>query len=228
MVFTEQDGERLTAQVNQLMTQMTTMMAQNDVVSGAFDTFKAQATAEINTLRAQGAMSAGAAGGAGGNKLEVKLVDLKDFKPTVFSGTRDQDFKPWRKRFLTYANLQVPGFRAALEWVEKRETEITDATISELGWVRSGEASPALWDFLSLMTSEDALAIVEKVKTRGFEAWRLIHKRFSPSGGRHELKKMLAVFKRTPCKSLKDIPRALDDLEKDISSYNRSTGFTFP
>ena len=155
-------------------------------------------------------------------------MDLKDFKPTTFSGARDQEFKPWRKRFLTYANLQVPGFRAALEWSEKRESEVTPQDLAGLGWARAAEADPALWDFLSLMTSEDALAIVEKVKTQGFEAWRLIHKRFAPSGGRHELKKMLSVFKRVPCKSLKEIPRALDDLEKDIASYNRSTGFTFP
>ena len=165
MVFTAEDGDRLVAQVNLLLGQIQSLMTQSDKVTAAFDTFRAQATAEINALKTAPASSAGT-GGAGGRPLEIKLMDLKDFKPTTFSGARDQDFKPWRKRFLTYANLQVPGFWAALEWSEKREGEVTPQDLAALGWARAAEADPALWDFLSLMTSEDALAIVEKVKTR--------------------------------------------------------------
>ena len=60
------------------------------------------------------------------------MMDVKDFKPQVLTGLRDQAYKPWRKFFLTYANSQCPGFRAALEWIERREGEIDDRAIGEI------------------------------------------------------------------------------------------------
>ena len=38
---------------------------------------------------------------------------------------------------------------------------------------------------------------------------------------------MVNVFKRTPCKSMNDLPRAIDDLEKDVKKYNDVTWFSF-
>ena len=225
--FTAEDGVRMQAQIGTMMAQMQSLTDQNVTVTRAFDAFRAAATQEINNLKAQQAAPGGGVTRPDGNGLN-KLIDVKDFKPTVFSGARDQDYKPWRKLFLTYANLQCPGFRGALEWVENRKTEIDDRAIAELNWPLSTEAGPKLWDFLSLMTKDDTQMIVESVKGRGFEAWRLIHERYAPKGGRHELSKMTQVFKRKQCKNIDELPRAVDDLEKDIRSYNKATGFSFP
>ena len=182
MAFTVQDGVNLRDQVTTLTQQLDTLMRQNEAITGAFDNFRAVATREIEQLRTQVAASGGG-GGAADAKPLVKLTDLKDFKPETFSGKRDQDYKPWRKKFLTYCNMQCPGFRAALNWVEKLDTAVDDAALQRLAWDKTAEANPKLWDFLTLVCTDDALALVESVKEQGLEAWRLLHKRFASTGG---------------------------------------------
>ena len=219
--FTQQDGIQMQQQVATLMTQMQALMDQNANITATFDQFRAMATQEIHNLKATGTGASGETG--------MKLMSAKDFKPTNFSGLKDQDYKPWRKKFLTYVNLQCAGFRAALEWVEKRGGDIDAQATRELNWNNAAEADPKFWDFLSMTTSDNAQIIVESVeKGRGFEAWRLLHERFAPSGGRFELSKMVNVFKRSQCKNIDELPRAVDDLEKDVKKYNDVTGFKFP
>ena len=198
---------------------MCTLMDQNTQITATFDQFRATAAQEISNLKA--------GAGTGGMSKGLTLMSAKDFKPTVFSGLRDQDYKPWRKKFITYANLQCTGFPAALEWIENRPDKTDADAIQVLAWEHSAEADPKFWDSLSMTTSDNALIIVESVaKGKGFEAWRCIHERYAPSGGRFELSKMVNVLKRTPCKSMNDLPRAIDDLEKDVNKYNDVTGFS--
>ena len=124
MAFTQQDGVQMQQQVATLMTQMQALMDQNANITATFDQFRAMATQEINNLKAAGTGASGETG--------MKLMSAKDFKPTNFSGLKDQDYKPWRKNFLTYVNLQCAGFRAALEWVEKRGGDIDAQATREL------------------------------------------------------------------------------------------------
>ena len=136
--FTQADGVALRDQVQALTTQLATMMAQNDSISGEFDTFRTQATAEIVALKKEVAEAKGAATASltrsSAAEGIVKLADLKDYKPDKFSGKRDSEYKAWRKRFLIYVNMQCPGFRAALQWVEKRDTPIDAQAIATLAW----------------------------------------------------------------------------------------------
>ena len=115
MSFTAEDGVRLTAQVSLLTQQITALVAQNASVAQAFDVFKAQATQELQNLR-NNTGNQGGGGGDGTATKKLQLMEVKDYKPSGFSGERDRDYKPWRKKFLTYLNLQAPGFREALEW----------------------------------------------------------------------------------------------------------------
>ena len=61
-----------------------------------------------------------------------------------------------------------------------------------------------------------------------FEVCRLLHKRFAPSGGRHELSRITNILTREQCSNLSQLPRAVDDLESDFRKYNARTGHTFP
>ena len=97
-----------------------------------------------------------------------------------------------------------------------------------MGWDKAEEANTKLWDFLTLTCTDDALVVVESAKESGFEAWRLLHKRYAPSGGRHELHRMAALLTRKQCASLSQVPRAVDELEADFRKYNDTTGYTFP
>ena len=164
--FTHADGIAMQGQVATLLQQMSALMDQNARITSEFDQFRAMATQEISNPRTTGG------GGSSAGMSGLKLMDLKDFKPQMFSGQRDQEYKPWRKRFLTYTNMQCPGFRAALEWIENRNEPIDAMAIQQLAWAHSADAYPKLWDFLMLMTSED------------FEAWRLIFKLLFRSSSR--------------------------------------------
>ena len=131
MSFTVQDGVNLHAQVQTLLTQINALQTQNEAITQQHDLFRAQATQEINTLKAQQGSGQGQRGGAG---QPLRLGDLKDFKPEHFSGKRDQDYKPWRKRFVTYLNMAFPGFRQALEWSEKYQSgEIGAHAVTQMG-----------------------------------------------------------------------------------------------
>ena len=136
MSFTQADGVSLQHQVATLLQQMNALMTQNSAITRAFDDFRQTGTQEINMIKS----TAGA--GRAGLDTSIKLMDVKDFKPQIFTGLRDQAYKPWRKLFLTYANLQCQGFRKTLEWIEKQETEIDDAVITQLAWAKSGAANP--------------------------------------------------------------------------------------
>ena len=138
MSFTQDDGIHLQTQVQSLLQQMQSLMDQNATITQAFDTFRALATQEISNLKSSGNT------GGGGIGTSLKLVDAKDFKPQVFTGQRNQEYKPWRKLFITYANVQCPGFRTALEWIENQKTEIDAIAIDTLNWPHSAEAHPKL------------------------------------------------------------------------------------
>ena len=107
--FTQADGIAMQGQVATLLQQMSAPMDQNAGITSEFDQFRAMVIQEITNLKTAGGgrLSAGMSG--------LKLMDLKDFKPQMFSGQRDQEYKPWRNSILTYTNMQCPGFRAALE-----------------------------------------------------------------------------------------------------------------
>ena len=164
MSFTVQDGVNLHAQVQTLVTQINTLTTQNETITQQYDLFKTQATAEINALKAQQT----SAPGQGGTSSALRLGDLKDFKPDAFSGKRDQDYKPWRKRFVTYLNMACPGFRQALVWSEKYQGEIGGHALTQMGWEKAVEANTKLWDFLTLTCTDDALVVVESAKEQGF------------------------------------------------------------
>ena len=52
-----------------------------------------------------------------------------------------------------------------------------------MAWEHAQTADAKLADFLATYTSDDALAVVEGVPGRGFEAWRKLKLRYNPSGG---------------------------------------------
>ena len=151
MSFTQQDGMNLQGQVATLLAQMQVLMDQNANITSTFDQFRAMASREITNLKAAGAGGGGASGTAG-----MILMSAKYSKPHNFSGMKDQEYKGWRKKFLTYVNLQCPGFRTVLEWVEKRQEEIDAVALGQLNWTYAAEADPKLGDFLSMTTSDNA------------------------------------------------------------------------
>ena len=70
--------------------------------------------------------------------------------------------------------------------------------------------------------------LIEKFKDQGFEAWRQLLLRYNPTGGRFELDRMAHLLQRKQCKTVSEIPAAVDLLEKEISSYEARAANKFP
>ena len=160
---------------------------------------------------------------------EMRLVNSKEFAGGKFAGAKNESFKTWSKRVRIFCNSQEPGFKKALESVElNEEQEVNARIIDEMRWDPGHTANQKLSDFLSTYCVDDALAIVEAVPDRGFEAWRKLKCRYNPSGGRFELDRMTLLLSRKQCANLSDLPAAIDKLERDLRNYEANTNLVFP
>ena len=160
---------------------------------------------------------------------EMRLVNSKEFAGGKFAGAKNESFKVWSKRVRIFCNSQEPGFKKALESVElNEEQEVNARIIDEMLWDPGHTANQKLSDFLSTYCVDDALAIVEAVPDRGFEAWRKLKCRYNPSGGRFELDRMTLLLSRKQCANLSDLPAAIDKLERDLRNYETNTSLVFP
>ena len=156
------------------------------------------------------------------------LLDLKTMQPEVFKGRRNDAFKPWARKLKAYCNAKRHGFRKALEWADAQTHEITD--LGPMQWDQAIVADAKLHDFLLMMLGEDALILVETpdLESRGFEAWRLLMKRYNPSGGQYELDAMMALMSLSAVKDITQLPGAISRFERDVKLYERRAGRPFP
>ena len=163
-----------------------------------------------------------------GIEKKIGLVNLKNFEPRVFAGKESENIKTWARRIKGYCNGKTKGFKTALEWAEIQTMPIDDDDLLTMNWEPAVEANDELYEYLTLVTSDDALTLVEKFKDNGFEAWRQLMKRYNPLGGRFELDRMTHLLRRKACKALSEVPSAVDALEKDIAGYEARSANKFP
>ena len=194
------------------------------VLQGNHQVEMAQVRVELRNAQ----QTARQAQGASGDSRKMELVDVKTMSPSIFSGLKSEAFKPWSKRVKAYTNVKAQGFRLALEASEKSTSPIDGYVIGSWGWADAVTADGKLYDMLSLVTSGDALGIVESVPNRGFEAWRLLNARFNGVGEMYSYDKMNQLMNRTQIKSASAMPAAIQKLEHDFKTFHDRTGDTFP
>ena len=78
------------------------------------------------------------------------------------------------------------------------------------------------------MCKDDALVIIEHYEGLGFEAWRQLAKRFSPSGGQYELDMMGTLMNPKKASKISDLPGEIQRFERNIRTYEAKTGRPFP
>ena len=156
------------------------------------------------------------------------LLNLKAFEPKTFAGKEADNVKPWAKKTRNYCNARRKGFRTALDWAELQTEPITVQDLIGMDWAPAEEANLELYDFLVMATSDEALLIVERHKDNGFEAWRQLLRRYNPTGGRFELDRMAHLLQRKQCKTLSEVPAAVDVLERDMLGYETRSSVKFP
>ena len=163
-----------------------------------------------------------------GSGSKISLMNLKTFEPKTFAGKESENIKTWARRIKSYCNNKTKGFKTALEWAEAQVAPIVVNELIALNWAPAGEADEELYEYLTMVTSDDALTLVEKFKGSGVEAWRQLMKRYNPLGGRFELDRMTHLLRRKACKALSGVPAAVDALEKDIAGYEARSANKFP
>ena len=216
-------------QVAQLTDELAQARAQLLRVSNEIAATRNQAAQAIADSEARTAALIARIGAEGGRGDEIKMLDLKVHKPDNFHGRRDEPWKVWSRQFKTYCNAIRTGFRKALEWSENFEGEcIDESAIDSMGWPQARLADEKLYDFLVMICKGDALVIVETYDGLGFEAWRQLHKRYAPSGGRYELEMMSRIMNPSKVGRIQDLPGAILRFERDIRNYEARTGRRFP
>ena len=151
----------------------------------------------------------------------LSFVNQKHYEGGKFLGNKNENFKVWAKRVRIYCNSQVPGMRRALELTEAHARPV-DVHVDQLELGSASlaqEADSRLHDFLATFTGEEALRIVDVHPDQGFEAWRQLKIRYNPDGGRMELYRIESLFSKKPCRTLGEVPAAIDVLERDLRRY---------
>ena len=92
--------------------------------------------------------------------------------PATFGGSRSENFKAWAKKIEAYTNSKLPGYREALDLTEKlhKDKPVDAGVKAAWNWPQADEADSRLHEMLLLITSGEAVGIVESVLGRGSEA----------------------------------------------------------
>ena len=159
---------------------------------------------------------------------KIHLVNSKSFEGGKYNGAKMLEFKGWSKKVKIFCNSQHRGFRAALEKAEECAKQVEIGDLGVANWELAKDMDEKLYDFLVTFTAEEALRAIEPYQGSGFEAWRQLKVRYSPSGGRADIDRAVRMMTRKPVKSLAELPAALDLMERDLKHYETAAGHAYP
>ena len=154
-------------------------------------------------------------------KQHCDLLDLKAMKPTTFKGDRNEKWKPWARKTKAYCNAKHPGFRSALEWAEKQQTEIL--TFAGCPWNRAEAMDSSLYEFMCQCLGGHAVLLADTpgMEDRGFEVWRKAHALYSPHGAYYETDMLQNLMSQTMAKDMSSLADAVGKFEYDWRKYEQ-------
>ena len=214
-------------QIIALNTQLQESNAQIGLMANALDNLRGESSRAIQELRQMLAQASQGGGQSAKKEKEISFISLKVFDGGKFSGSTKESLKAWSKKTKIFLNAQHRGMRKALELAEDAVTKVDAA---DLGFDRdfAENANEKLHDFLMTYTSEEALQVVEPFSGEGFEAWRQLKLRFTSTGGTTEVDRVGRMFTRKACKTMADLPAAIDWLDKELKRDEELTRFRQP
>ena len=207
-----------------LAVQLSEANAQISLMTTAFDTLRTESVAAVQDLRRR----LTSAEAAGGKSKDVNFINTKTFEGGKFSGNAKESFKAWSKKVKIYLNSTRSGMRQALEISEESDQKVVAQDLKGLDWPIAVVANEKLYDFLMTFTAEEALRVVEPYVSDGFEAWRQLKRRYTLVGGTTEVDRTIKLFCKKACKSLSDLPAAIDVLDKELRTDEESSGHKLP
>ena len=197
-------------------------------LSTALDTLRTESVAAVLELRRQQAASAASGAPTSTKPKNVQFVNTKTFEGGKFSGGIKESFKAWAKKIKIFLNAQHRGMRQALDTSEEATAKVVVADIKGLDRQFAVEANEMLYDFLMTFTSEEALRVVEPYVGEGFEAWRQMKLRYTLVGGTTAVDRTMRLFSKKACRSLAELPAAIDVLDKELRADEEESGHKMP
>ena len=227
--------------------QIETLMNQNERISSAYEALASQTNAkveeatrllrhelnQINTDLMQRLYNAEALmkeskTRAPGSQSSIKLIDTKTMTPSNFSGKHRENWKEFSRKFKAYCDGKCSGFKQALNWAELQKSEIKPEDVQHLNWQHAEEADAALTNLLLQVTTDEPNCIVDQLGERGFEAWRQLVARYDPYDDTNELQRITELMSVKRSKSMREVPDAVAQWEREMRTYCERTGFGIP
>ena len=221
MATVEQSITVLNMQLSEANTQI-------EYLSKALDQLRTESVAAVLELRRQQAASTASGAPTSMTPKNVQFVNTKTFEGGKFSGGIKESFKAWAKKIKIFLNAQHRGMRQALDTSEEATAKVIVADLKGLDWQFAVEANEMLYDFLMTFTSEEALRVVEPYVGEGFEAWRQMKLRYTLVGGTTAVDRTMRLFSKKACRSLAELPAAIDVLDKELRADEEESGHKMP
>ena len=125
------------------------------------------------------------------NKKRVQLVDVKGIgKPSVYNSDM-KSWSSWSFKLQNFMEGVVSGIKEALDYVQDQEETLTQDNMDEIQEIFTTANEDAdlkmigrqLYTVLAQLMDGEALDLVQSTKDNdGFEAWRVVSRRFDPQG----------------------------------------------
>ena len=210
-------------QLTALNAQLAASAEQTALMAQALDLLRQESGQAIQELRRLLAETR-----TGHRGRETSFVNTKSFEGGTYGGTAKESYKAWSKKVKVYLNAQSRGMRQALELAEDSAAKpaLSDLKLPDLG--AAVEINEKLYDFLVTFTAEEAMRLVEPHTGDGFEAWRQLKLRYTLSGGGTEVDRTVRLYSRKACKSMADLPAAIDLLDKEIRKDEETNSHRIP
>ena len=152
--------------------------------------------------------------GGGGYRKVKELLNVKASMPEKFSGKGGDSFRAWSQGLKAYTNSIHPGFRRVLTWAEAAPDVLDSSALELVSWKPLKYANGQLYDLLITLTDGDARNMVLGVKDdNGLEAYRKLTAWYDSYGRTNELDRFNKLLSVTRCRSIGDVPRAVEEWE---------------
>ena len=194
---------------------------------GAVQTLTAETVVQVNGIKNRlqvaeeklGHTGPTSSGGAG--RRGVELTRLKDIDIGVFEG-KEEALRRWREEVEEYVDVAHPTLRQALDAAELFEEKVTEASLREKGF-DDGEWKVRSELYLLLKRKTTALTEPNRIvkcapRNNGFEAWRLLTRRFEPEGGMrlmHEIGELMMLMNKR-CRSAQETAVVVTEMDRKM------------
>jgi len=182
-------------------------------------------------LQSQVIAMAAAATAASGRPQRVTFVDVKGIgKPAAFT-SEPRQFPTWSFKLGHFLEGILKGMKEALEWAADEDSTILDTTplvaIFEAG-TDVNDAGRQLYAVLAQLCDGEALDLVQNVvNSDGWEAYRVLSRRFDPQGAgrrRNIMSQLLQPGSYDPTA----LNSAIARWEERVRIYERRSGSKLP